>query len=191
MATGSQTGSVTRLITDPQQRVFRRTQRAPGAIVLVDQSGSMDVADHEIDGLIRALPGVTIVGYSHRPGDVGETPNAWVVAQQGRRASVLPTGNVGNGVDGPILRWASSRRRTNERIVWVTDGQVTDSNDHPHEALSRECAGLVTRHRIELVRTLDDARRLLERGTRSTLKPDNFGRVGRALTAKNTLNQAI
>jgi hypothetical protein len=64
----------------------------------------------------------------------------------GRTASLLPGGNVGNGVDGPVLRWAHRTRRSGERIVWVTDGQVTDSNDHPNPRLSRECAELVRRH---------------------------------------------
>ena len=43
------------------------------------------------------------------------------------RRRVVPPGNVGNGVDGPALRFALSSRRGREPVIWVCDGQVTDS----------------------------------------------------------------
>src|ERR1019366_7928190 len=94
--------------------------------------------------------------YSHRPGDLGATPNVWVLAERGRVATHCPSGNVGNGVDGPVLRWALSQRRAQESVIWVTDGQVTDSHDHPDDALSEECAHLVLDHHVRMVRELID-----------------------------------
>jgi hypothetical protein len=56
---------------------------------------------------------------------------------------------------------------------------VTDSNDHPSEALSLQCATLVRRHRIRLVRELGAAA-----GALACYRPpvhSDFGRVGRKL----------
>jgi hypothetical protein len=170
-----------RLLTDPHRRAFARPRRAVGGIVVVDQSGSMDLDPGDLDRLLARTPGATVVGYSHRPGDPGVTANAWLIADAGRRVRELPTGNVGNGVDGPVLGWALARRRRGDPVLWVTDGQVTDSNDHPSTALSAHCAALVARHRIRLVRTLAEAADALA-GHRIPSEPvRQFGRVGRAL----------
>ncbi len=167
-----------RLLTDPYQRAFTRRRGSGGGVVVIDQSGSMDVGIAEIDRMLSAAPDALIVGYSHRPGDQGTSPNAWILAQDGRVARVPRPGNIGNGVDGPVLRWAVGRVRRDEPIVWVTDGQVTDSHDHPCHRLSVECASLVMRHRIQLVATLGEVELAL-RGRKST--GGTFGRVGREL----------
>jgi hypothetical protein len=98
-------------------------------------------------------------------------------------ASSLPTGNVGNGVDGPVLEWALARRRGNEPVVWVTDGQITDSHDHPDGQLTEECARLVRVSRVRLVRNLEQAAGALRRSepTKRSSWPE-FGRLGRVLT---------
>ncbi len=168
-----------RLATDPLRRAFARPARAVGGVVLVDQSGSMAVDTAELAGLVRRSPGALVLGYSHRPGDHGVTPNAWVLVAGGRVAAEIPPGNVGNGVDGPALRLALAERRRGEPLVWVTDGQVTDSNDHPDEALALECARLVERHGVILARTLADAARALRgRGRQAAAERRAFGRVG-------------
>jgi hypothetical protein len=148
---------------------------------VVDQSGSMDISPSDVDALLAVAPCATVMGYSHRPGDRRITPNAWLLAHDGLRATTSPHGNVGNGVDGPVLEWAAGRRRSGERLVWVTDGQVTDSNDHPSRELSASCARLVRRHRVAMVRTLDEARRVL-RGGVPPEPATGFGRVGRELS---------
>ena len=170
-----------RLLVDDQRRAFARSVAAPGGVVVVDLSGSMEVSDGALARLVRSSPQALVVGYSHRPGDLGTTPNAWTLVQRGRVASTLPTGNVGNGVDGPALRWALSQRRGDEPVVWITDGQVTDSHDHPDTALSAQCAELVRRHRIRLVRSLDEAAVALRRRTWEAGSWAAFGRVGREL----------
>ena len=172
-----------RILTDPLQRAFARQAPAAGGVIVIDQSGSMDVTVEEIEKLVRRAPNAIIIGYSHRPGDRGETSNAWILAQAGRVAYQARAGNIGNGVDGPVLRWALGRRRYCDPVIWVTDGQVTDSNDHPCHRLSLECARLVQRHRIRLVRTLGEAETALRGRSYSATK---FGRVGRVLEELST-----
>ena len=153
---------------------------------MIDQSGSMDVSPEDLRGLLHEAPAALVIGYSHRPGDRGTTPNAWVLCDQRVLASPSPSGNVGNGVDGPVLAWAAAHRRANEPFVWVTDGQVTDSHDYPDAALSRECARMVRDHRIRLVRDLSGVVCAL-RADRPTPRSHwgSFGRVGHALREMN------
>ena len=167
-----------RLLLDPHQRAFAGSRHPHGGVVLVDQSGSMDIDHDQLDFLLKRAPDSLVVGYSHRPGDLGRTPNVWVLADCRGVANSCPAGNVGNGVDGPALVWAISQRRAREPLVWVTDGQVTDSHDHPDEFLARQCAHLVLEHHIILARELSDVPRLL-RVTAATPAWDRFGRVGR------------
>ncbi len=171
-----------RILTDDQRRAFVQRVRRHGGVVVLDQSGSMDVAPEELRELLRVAPAALVVGYSHRPGDVGTTPNAWVLAERGQVASNFPSSNVGNGVDGPVLRWALRQRHAGEPMVWVTDGQVTDSNDHPDDALTTECALLVRRHRVRLARDLREAMRVLRiNAPTPSSRLVHFGRVGRKL----------
>jgi hypothetical protein len=171
-----------RLFTDDQRRAFAHRVARHGGVVVVDQSGSMDVDPDALRELTHAAPQALVIGYSHRPGDLGTTANAWVLCERGRVATRRPCGNVGNGVDGPVLRWAASRRRAGEPFVWVTDGQVTDSHDHPDAGLTRECAALVARYRIRLVRELSDAVQVLRTNRTTPVGQWNsFGRVGRVL----------
>jgi hypothetical protein len=171
-----------RLLTDDRKRAFARRATVHGGVVIIDQSGSMDIDDASLSMLLRRAPDALVLGYSHRPGDGGGTPNVWVLADRGSVATKIPSGNVGNGVDGAVLVWALRRRRGTEAIVWVTDGQVTDSHDHPDERLTMVCAELVRRHRIRLVKELDGAARALSSG-RATGRPEwpHFGRLGRKL----------
>lgn len=167
-----------RLLTDSYPKAFATKQKVPGGVVLIDQSGSMDISIDQLQGLLRKAPNTLILGYSHRPGDLGATPNAWVLANRIGVVANPPAGNIGNGIDGPALRWALSLRRPGEPLVWVSDGQVTDSNDHPCNTLTLSCASLVHRHQIRMVRTLDQVEEAF-RGVRFPL--ELFGRVGRAL----------
>lgn len=168
-----------RLLSDECQRAFASRRTCRGGVVVIDQSGSMDIDPSQIDSLLRQSPGALVVGYSHEPGDLAKKANAWILARDGLIATSFPSGHVGNGVDGPILRWALSRAKGREPVVWVTDGQVTDSNDHPNDALSIECAQLVRRYKIRLVRDLAGASTALAR--HRPLVHSDFGRVGRKL----------
>ena len=171
-----------RLLTDDHRRAFAQRRRHHGGVVVIDQSGSMDLDPEALKDLVRGAPHALVVGYSHRPGDRGSTPNAWLLCDRGAISTECPSGNVGNGVDGPVLRWALAQRQANEPIVWITDGQVTDSHDHPDPGLTLECANLVRRHRIRLVRDLAGAPATLRSARPVT--PAHlaaFGRVGHQL----------
>jgi hypothetical protein len=171
-----------RLLTDDQRRAFAHQVPRHGGVVVVDQSGSMDIDAEALRALVRQAPHALVIGYSHRPGDRGTTANAWVLCERGRLATRTPSGNVGNGVDGPVLRWAASLRRADEPFVWVTDGQVTDSHDYPDAGLTRTCAELVRRYRIRLVRDLDGAVPVLRTNRANSLDQwSSFGRVGHVL----------
>lgn len=177
-----------RLLSDDQRRAFAQRVRSHGGVVVIDQSGSMDLACEEVRAVVNGSPHALVVGYSHRPGDFGATPNVWLLAERGRVATHCPSGNVGNGVDGPVLRWALARRMANEPVIWVTDGQVTDSHDHPDDALSVECANLVRTHRISMVRDLAEATKVLRTNRPTTASRwGDFGRVGRKLRERAEL----
>ncbi len=177
--TGTVLARPSRLLNDERRRAFTRYVGRRGGVVVIDQSGSMNLDPAELTGLVRDSPECVVIGYSHRPGDCGETANAWLLASRGAVAHDVPSGNVGNGVDGPVLAWAASLARPGEPIVWVSDGQVTDSHDHPSAALAGECAALVRRHAIRLVRDLAEAPAAL----RATTWRTNYGRFGRVGTA--------
>lgn len=183
--TSSVTGPVlrypSRLLTQSEPKAFARKQRSIGGVIVIDQSGSMDISTEQLDRLLEAAPDSLILGYSHRPGDMGATPNAWVLANATGVVATPPAGNVGNGVDGPALEWAIRLRRPGERLIWVSDGQVTDANDHPCNTLTLSCASLVRQHSIFLVRGLDQVESAF-RGKQFPL--ESFGRVGRALAQR-------
>ena len=166
-----------RLLTDPYARAFSSGFRRGGGVVILDQSGSMDLTREDVEGVARRAPGAWVIGYSHRPGDSGVTPNAWILAGPRGVARDIPSGNVGNGVDGPVLEYAVRLNRGGGRIYWVSDGQVTDSHDHPSGDLSRECALVLLRHRITPVRSV------AEIGRTGTPRWERFGRVGAAVLA--------
>lgn len=180
--TGTAMRYPSRLLTDDQRRAFAHQIPRHGGVVVIDQSGSMDIEPEALRTLLGEAPHSLVIGYSHRPGDRGATPNAWLLCQRGQVATHRPSGNVGNGVDGPVLRWAASRRRAGEPFVWVSDGQVTDSHDYPDAGLTLECAQLVRRHRIRLVRNLPDAVLALRANRPTPIALwSSFGRVGHAL----------
>ncbi|HEV3213693.1 MAG TPA: hypothetical protein VGZ03_09900 [Acidimicrobiales bacterium] len=171
-----------RLVTDPARRAFEQPARTGGGVVVVDQSGSMSITPEELTALVTRAPGALVVGYSHAPGSSG-VPNAWILAQGGRSATRIPSGNVGNGVDGPVLRFALSRRRPGEPLIWISDGQVTDSGDHADPDLAAACARLVVRYGIVMVPSVREAIDRL--GARRTLRHGGvaLGRVAAALSA--------
>jgi hypothetical protein len=146
--TGVNPRRMNRMLTDPHRRVFDRTQRTNGGMVVVDLSGSMALSAKELEQMMEASPGCTIVGYSHTSKDL---PNAWILARDGRRCENLPTETGGNGVDGPMIKWAVENATSSDPIVWVCDGIVTGIGDSQGDNLEMECATIVRRHKIHMV----------------------------------------
>ena len=176
---GVSIGYPSRLLTDPERRIFRQKAKASGGVIVIDQSGSMEFGEDDLETILDVSPGALVIGYSHKVGSVG-VPNAWVIARRGKRVATgsIPQGNVGNGVDGPILDYAIKHRRGNEPIIWVCDGQVTDHFDKPHKELNEIVANIVIKHGITQVPTPAMAISALRSGDRNGFLA---GRVGRAV----------
>jgi hypothetical protein len=178
---GTRVGYASRILTDPQRRVFTGVKRGGAGVVLVDMSGSMSIEVEQIDELLKVARGLTVLGYSHRPSDIDRTPNAWVLAQNGKRVSTagLQGYNVGNGVDGPALKWAQKFRESGQPLVWVFDGQPTDSNDHPFG--TEECAKFIKQNKVHCVHSIGEAIRAFRKGHNLNTVKFPLGRVGRYL----------
>ena len=142
---------INRMLTDPQRRVFDKTHRSIGGVVIIDQSGSMALSIEQVEQIMEASPGCTIIGYSHRARS-NDVPNIWILAENGRRAEQVRPGSGGNGVDVPAVKFAVSKARRGEPIVWITDGVCTSSHDdRPYENLYEDAARVVRRHGIHMV----------------------------------------
>lgn len=168
---------IDRMLTDPQRRIFDHRIRGKGGVIVIDQSGSMSLSEEQLWKIIEAAPGCTIIGYSHRIKSA-DTPNVWVIAERGKVCEQVPRGNGGNGVDGPALRFAASKRRTGEAFIWVCDGAVTDGNDdHYYPNLGEECARLVLKHGIHMVYNVDEAIKALTSAQHKILPPSVVGEL--------------
>lgn len=162
-----------RLLTDPERRIFRETVRSEGGIVVFDCSGSMSVTHQEVRDVVAKYAGVTVVAYTWRGRNVA---NAWILARNGRMISESDFEEIdlnnGNGVDGPILRWAIRQRRSpKDFIIWVSDGFVTGRGDSSTDNLMKECAQLSVRHNIIGVKDSEEALSLLADMKRTGLRP--------------------
>ena len=141
--------------------VFRRAVRGRGGAVLVDTSGSMRFDREDLSRLVEATRGAGVVAIYGGDGDRGELR---VVARDGRRAadsSLAPPG-VGNVVDIPCLEWLGQQRGPR---WWISDGRVTSVGDRGSASLRRHAEELCRRHRIQRVRTVDEAEKRLRTGS--------------------------
>jgi hypothetical protein len=176
--TGKYPSRPDRLLTDPERRIFREVVKGKGGVVVFDCSGSMGVTHKVVRDTVKQFAGALVVVYSHNQHMGATSPNAWVVAKNGRMISEedfseLPL-HSGNGVDGPILRWAI-RQRTNNKdfILWVSDGCVTGRGDDMTDNLVRECANLSMKHGIIGVDDCEAAIELLSDMKRTGSFPRN------------------
>jgi len=141
--------------TDPEQRVFARKTRSQGGIVIVDCSGSMGFDSSDLDKIMDATAGASVLCYSS--GNEPDGGNIWLVARGGRRTSIMPNFPGNNGVDGPALEYGLSLRRHNEPVVWVSDTRVTGRGDHASEPLRDWCLDFCAKHNIHIVRHTEQA----------------------------------
>lgn len=160
-----------RTLTDPERRIFDRVTKGQGGIVVIDQSGSMSLSTDQVWEIVNAAPGCVIIGYSHSTGTT-DHPNAWILADRGKVCESVREGGRGNGVDGPALRFALSKRKHNEPVIWVCDGMVTDGKtDHYYDNLGEECVNLVVKHGIHTVNNVSEAKEALNRAKRGERLP--------------------
>lgn len=173
-AIGKHPRRIDRMLTDPDKRIFDRRAKSKGGVILIDQSGSMSLDDDDIWSIIEHAPGCVIIGYCHRAGST-DVPNVWVLADRGKVVDSVPGGNSGNGVDGPAIRFAASKRRKGEPFVWVCDGVVTDgTHDNTYHNLDLECIRLVHKHGIHMVENVDGAVAALKQVANGSRLPVNF-----------------
>ena len=176
-STGKRVLYPSRLLTDPHKRIFAQKPRNNGGVVVIDCSGSMSLTTADVDKFLELAPGALVIAYSHSSKHKNR-PNAWVIANRGKRASNIDrcTKNVGNGVDGPALEFAISKRRGSEPIIWICDGQVTSSSDRTHVDLDIACAKMVIKHNIIVAPTVDAGIKALALG--KSARSDVRGNVG-------------
>lgn len=148
-----------RYMTDPAKRVFDKTVRGSGGMVIIDASGSMSFTTEQIAQIIENAPGATVLIYSDRYRISGQ-PNAWVVADKGRmveNVEYIDYGH-GNGVDFPAIEWGvKNRQYKNTPLVWVTDGGVCGANDGFSELLSMQCITYARQHKFIVVPHIEEA----------------------------------
>lgn len=157
--TGKNPRRMHRYFTD--RKVFDRTSKGMGGVVLIDASGSMSFDHNDIREIVEAAPGCTVAMYT----EVSPSkPNLWILAEKGRicKKSDMHHDRCGNVVDYPALKWAvKQRQRSASPVVWVSDGAVTGENDSGHDALNRQVGKFVTHERVLVVRDVTQAKALL------------------------------
>lgn len=140
---------------DPMRRIFTRKTRGTNALVIVDASGSMSLSTTDLDRIMKASAGATVIAYSSS-GDA--EPNTHLLAHDSRRVRDLPDFAGGNGIDAPAALWAiKNYRRKNAPVLWVTDGGVTGIGDHTNSALRAQCRRLARKYGITIARDVDTA----------------------------------
>lgn len=150
---------ISRLLTDPQRRIFDRIVKGQGGVVLVDTSGSMCLSQDDVKALVTHAPSALVAMYSG-----GGKPNLWVIANKGKMVQKLPHPHGSNGVDFPALVWAiKKRQRVSSPVIWVSDGYVTGKGDTHTPELIMDCIRLCKKHGVYVVPTPDDAIELLKR----------------------------
>lgn len=153
-----------RMVSDPDKRVFSRKTRALGGVVVIDASGSMHLSESDLDRLLKASAGATVLMYSGGYNNPNK-PNAWVIARKGRMVRRLPDVPGDNACDGPALIYAASLRdRGSQPVIWVSDGYVTGINTgHTNRNLNADIDKIVRRHRIVRVNDVQEAEQLMKR----------------------------
>lgn len=164
--TGRVPRRVSRMLTDPDRKVFDTVRKGKGGVVLIDGSASMHFTQDDVKRITEAAPGALVAIYCSNS-RTGDRPNLMVVADRGRMVNEMPERVSGNGVDGPAARWAVENRQTSRSpIVWITDGLVHGPNQRYTDAAGVECAeiayknGIIVRSNVgEAIAVLEDLKR--------------------------------
>lgn len=172
---GKKPRRLSRALTDPQRRVFDKRTRTNGGVVVVDMSGSMRLSTDDVDAILKAAGGATVLGYSN----VGShRANVWLIAHNGHRATVYPEYGANNDVDAPALRYAASlRKNRHDPFIWVSDGRAYHDGNSFTRASAREIDDLVRKHGIHNAPDAEAAVRELQRcarGNRTYTKQSAF-----------------
>jgi hypothetical protein len=174
---------IARLLTDPARRVFDRTTRGTGGMVIIDASGSMSFTEQQISAILENSPGATVAIYSDR-GRGGKVPNFWVVAERGRMVTELPEYGWGNGVDFPAIQWGvKNKPQKNSPLIWVTDGGVCGLGDRYNDMLAIQCLTYARKHGYIIVphvkTAIEQLRKLKNGGRAESVYPKMFATAHR------------
>ena len=146
-----------RLVTDPQMRIFDKTIKGSGGVVIIDGSGSMSFTKDQLRQIVENAPGATVAVYSDRNRGT-EVPNLWIVAEKGKMVAELPEVGWGNGVDFPAIEWGQKQRKNSRTpMVWVTDGGVCGPRQNYYDQLAMQCIDFVLKNGIIVVPHVNDA----------------------------------
>ena len=184
---GTNPRRISRLLTDPERRVFDTTKKGTGGVVLIDGSGSMQLSTSDIMRITEASAGCTVAIYSTFSGRT-DGGRLFIVAEKGKMVDSVDNLNKGggNGCDGLAVRWAVKEAKKGAPIVWVCDGIVTDWRDDAHDTLTLECVNLVNKHGIRMAEDVEGAVKILadlKRGaTPKQWLPRNFKHVVRKVS---------
>lgn len=175
--TGRTPRYLSRLVTDPERRLFARTARGTRALVVIDMSGSMSLEAHDLERLLDASVGATVVGYA---ADNDREPNTITLAHRGRRVRTVERYSGGNGVDAPAFVYACRRYATSTTpILWVTDCEAVGRSGQCFEVLD-ECRKVAKHYGARIERTVGDAVEALNelrQGRRRAANPELFAEV--------------
>jgi hypothetical protein len=152
-----------RIATDPERRIFDKTSRGIGGVVIIDGSGSMSFTHDQIRQIVEASPGATVAIYSDMQRS-GDKTNMWIVADKGKMVDELPNVGGGNSVDFPAIEWAvKNRQRSRSPIVWITDGGVCGPNQGYSETLAMQCINFCKKNRIVVLPHVEEAVKQLKK----------------------------
>lgn len=165
---GRQVKRPERLFTDPKMRLFEQKRRVQGGVVLIDCSGSMKLSTKDVESILLAAPGCTVIAYATNwLGD----PNTHILADNGKMVAELPRFFSSNGCDLPALQFALSKRGNPKNpVIWVTDGIVYRPG-LGGEYDQRECALFARRNGVHMEYTPAKAVVALKQLAAGGLKP--------------------
>lgn len=164
---GQNPSRIANYYTDPQRRVFTRKIRDTGALVIVDTSGSMSLSSHDLDQIMLASRGATVVAYS----DSSEKENCHLIASRGKRVRELPSTGGNNGVDVPAIEWAIKNYHKNNRqqILLISDGKATGLGGSNH-LCREELRKSITKNKIHIEQNIFIAIEKLKKLGKTKLK---------------------
>lgn len=146
-----------RLVTDPQMRIFDKTIKGTGGVVIIDGSGSMSFTKDQLRQIVENAPGATVAVYSDRNRGTA-VPNMWIVAEKGKMVAELPEVGWGNGVDFPAIEWGQKQRKNSRTpMVWVTDGGVCGPHQNYFDQLAMQCIDFTKKNNIVVVPHVTEA----------------------------------
>lgn len=153
--TGKTPNRIANYLGDPARRIYTRKTRGTNALVIVDASGSMSLDADDLETILTASHGATVIAYS---ADDSTSPNLHLLAHNQRRVRHLPAFSGGNGIDAPAVSWAIKHyRKHGAPVLWITDGRATGRNDYSHHELRAQCARLAQRHGVTIARDIPQA----------------------------------